>query len=96
MQVAINGAATGLSGVWGGFVRPKPGSKPKNCPYGTIPIDQVGLDKDDVHSIKNGVGAGSRDLIRITPGGDAILAILMVMQLITDQPRAICLNYERL
>jgi RHS repeat-associated protein len=63
-------AIPGLGSV---FAKPKPGSKPKDCPSGTIPIDQVpGLDKDDIHGIKDGVGAGPRDWTGIAPNGDVI------------------------
>ena len=58
------------------FAKPKPGSKPKNCPAGTIPIDQSkgprGWDKDDVHGIKDGVGAGPQDWVGISPDGHVI------------------------
>ncbi len=39
-------------------------SKPSNCPSGTLPIDKakkkLGLDKDGVHDIKDGVCADPR------------------------------------
>ncbi|OQX04114.1 MAG: hypothetical protein BWK80_54240 [Desulfobacteraceae bacterium IS3] len=50
----------------------KPGSKPKNCPKGTKPIDESGLSKDEIHEIKAGVGAGAKDWTGITPDGDVI------------------------
>lgn len=48
------------------------GSKPKNCPTGTLPIDKTGLTKDEVHKIKKGVGAGSADWTGIDPQGNVI------------------------
>jgi RHS repeat-associated protein len=45
---------------------------PKNRPSGTVPIDQSGYDKDQVHGIKGGVGAGPKDWTGITPDGDVI------------------------
>jgi len=49
-------------------------SKPDNCPTGTIPIDKAkgkfGLDKDAVHGIKKGIGAGPRTWTGIDPNGN--------------------------
>jgi hypothetical protein len=48
-------------------------SKPKGCPSGTIPIDQgkgkFDWDKDDVHGIKDQVGAGPKDWTGVSPDG---------------------------
>lgn len=53
--------------------KPKPGSKPKNCPPGTIPIDEYpGLDRQDRHDIKDGVDAGQKDWTGIAPDGSVI------------------------
>lgn len=51
----------------------KPGSKPKNCPAGTLPIDKYpGLSKDDVHDIKDAVGARPNDWTDIDPDGNVV------------------------
>ena len=55
------------------FAKSKQGSKPKNCPAGTKPIDQdPRLKKGEPDRIKDGVGARSRDWTGIAPNGDVI------------------------
>jgi hypothetical protein len=49
-------------------------SKPNNCPTGTLPIDQAkrkfGLDKADVHTIKDQLNAGPRTWTGVDPEGN--------------------------
>jgi hypothetical protein len=47
-------------------------SKPRNCPTGTRPIDESGLDRETIHGIKDAIGAGPRDWVGITPGGNVV------------------------
>jgi hypothetical protein len=51
----------------------KRGSKPKDCPTGTKPIDKYpGLSREDRHKIKHRVQAGPDDWTGITPDGRVI------------------------
>ena len=54
------------------FAQQITGSAPKSVPSGTKRIDQVGLDKDQLHEVKEGIGAGNEDYVGVTPSGDVI------------------------
>lgn len=48
--------------------------KPKNCPPGTVPIDEYKkLTKDQIHQIKQRLGLGGRDWVGIDPKGNVVI-----------------------
>ena len=51
---------------------PKAGAKPKNCPPGTLPIDETDLDHDTIDKIKKGVDASPSDWVGIAPDGTVV------------------------
>ncbi|MEZ5892445.1 MAG: RHS repeat-associated core domain-containing protein [Parvularculaceae bacterium] len=48
-------------------------SKPTDAPAGTKPIDKSGLGKEKIHEIKDGIGAGPKDYVGVTPDGTIIV-----------------------
>jgi RHS repeat-associated protein len=50
--------------------KPNREQRPDNCPTGTKPIDKYpGLDRGDIHGIKDGINAGAKDWVGISPDG---------------------------
>jgi RHS repeat-associated protein len=47
-------------------------SGPTDTPRGTRTIDKWGIPRGDIHDIKDGIGAGPKDWVGVTPGGDVI------------------------
>jgi RHS repeat-associated protein len=77
------------------WAKPKPGSKPKNCPAGTLPIDQYpGLSKDDVHDIKDAVGAGPRDWTGIDRDGNVITGDPLTGDAVPNGPYGPMVNHN--
>lgn len=76
------GAAIGWHVIGPMLAKPGNESRPTDAPSGTIPIDQVGLGRGDVHDIKDGVQNGTRDRTGIAPNGDVI----------TNDPRGRAVN----
>ena len=48
------------------------GTRPRNAPTGTRPIDESGLSREDIHKIKQRIGAGAADWVGITPDGHVV------------------------
>ncbi|MGA3099796.1 MAG: hypothetical protein ABSF25_25360 [Bryobacteraceae bacterium] len=74
--VVVGGAAVvALAAWWINHENDAPPAIPRparGVPTGTIPIDQEGWNRDRVHDIKQGVGAGNADWVGIAPNDDVI------------------------
>lgn len=68
----LTGAIADIIGDWlpGAFLSE---SAPTDRPPGTRPIDKWGIGKDDIHTIKQGIGAAATDWVGVTPGGEIII-----------------------
>lgn len=55
-----------------GSARPASESKPDNAPTDTVPINESGLTREQIHEIKESVGSRPKDWTGIAPNRDVI------------------------
>jgi uncharacterized protein RhaS with RHS repeats len=48
------------------------GSAPTDAPRGTRPIDKAGIGREEVHDVKDGIGARPDDWVGVDPNGDIV------------------------